>query len=141
MVFPQYDTAPDEKIRHFIVHGGGNGEITMEKWLSDMRQLMNDLAAPTASGEFVNGGVNPEWDERFLAAITSPDLSVFDSWVDADIEKAAGNGAAEIRQWIAAVAAARACGAAVPSLDYLAHGTAIGSAAAVVHASSTAQTA
>ena len=136
MVFPQYDTAPDEKTRDFIVHGGEKGEITMDKWLGDVRHMMNTIAQPTATGEFVNGKVNREWDDRFLAAITSPDLSVFDNWQDADIEREAGNGAAEIRQWIAAVAAARACGAGVPTLDYVAHNTALGSAACVVHASS-----
>ena len=136
MVFPQYDGAPDARIRDFIVHGGAQGEITMERWMSDIRQVMLDLSGPMATGDFVNERLNPEWDQQFLEAITAEDLSALDRWSDPEVEAAAGNGAGEIRQWIAAVAAARAAGAGVPTLDHYEHHTAIGVGAAVIHARS-----
>ncbi len=134
MVFPQYDSAPDEQIRDFIVHGGDRGEITMVKWLETIRNVMLELSPPMASGDFVNEKMNPEWDQAFLAAVTAADLSGLDSWTDEAVEAAAGNGAGEIRQWIAAIAAARAAGADAPVLDYYGHHTPIGVGAAVVHA-------
>ena len=134
MVFPQYDSAPDERIRDFIVHGGAKGDIGMDRWMADIRQVMLALSGPMATGEFVNERLNPEWDQQFLAAITAEDLRPLDSWTDAEVEAAAGNGAGEIRQWIAAVAAARAAGAGVPKVDYYEHHTPIGVGAAVIHA-------
>lgn len=134
MIFPQYDTAPDERIRDFIVHGGARGEITMDSWLGEIRQVMLELSPPMASGAFVNEKMNPEWDQLFLAAITAQDLSAMDRWTDEEVEGPAGNGAGEIRQWIAAVAAARAAGTPRPGLDYYEHHSPIGVGAAVIHA-------
>ncbi len=135
-VFPQYDTAPDERIRDFIVHGGDQGEITMSRWMDDIRNVMLELSGPMASGAFVNEKMNPEWDQQFLDAVTAEDLSRLDSWRDTEVEAAAGNGAGEVRQWIAAVAAARAAGAGRPVLDHYEHHSAIGVGAAVIHARS-----
>ncbi len=138
MVFPQYDTAPDERVRDFIVHGGARGEITMERWKADIQQVMLELSPPMASGEFVNEALNPEWDQSFLAAVTGEDMGSLDAWRDPEVEAAAGNGAAEIRQWIAAIAAARAAGAPAPTLDFYGHHNPIGVGAGVVHASTRA---
>ncbi len=134
MVFPQYDSAPDQRTRDFIVHGGERGEITMDGWLTFIRDVMLQLSPPMASGDFVNEKLNPVWDHQFLTAVTAADLSGLDSWTDEEVEAAGGNGAGEIRQWIAAIAAARAAGADVPVLDYYGHHTPIGVGAAVVHA-------
>ncbi len=134
MVFPQYDTAPDQRIRDFVVHGGAQGEISLEQWMADIRQVMLALSGPMATGEFVNEALNPEWDQRFLAAVTADDPERLDGWTDAEVEAAGGNGAGEIRQWIAAVAAARAAGGARPVLDHYEHHTAIGVGAGIIHA-------
>ncbi len=134
MIFPQYDTAPEGRIRDFIVHGGAEGEISLPQWMTDIRQVMLELSGPMATGAFVNEGLNPEWDQRFLAAVTAEDLAALDSWTDAEVEASGGNGAGEIRQWIAAVAAARAAGAARPVLDHYEHHTPIGVGAAIIHA-------
>ena len=68
MIFPQYDTAPDERIRDFIVHGGVQGEISLKQWMADIQHVMIELSGPMASGAFVNEALNPEWDQRFLHA-------------------------------------------------------------------------
>ncbi len=136
MVFPQFDTAPNDAIRDFIVHGGSQGEISMESWLGNIHGVMVELAGPVADGSHVTGKLNPEWDRRFLQAITSDDLTALDNWGDAELVDAAGSGAGEIRQWVAAVAAARAAGASVPSMDFYAHDTPIGVGAGMIHASS-----
>ena len=136
MVFPQYQTAPDDRIRDFIVHGGAQGELTMSRWMDDIREVMMGLSGPMASGEFVNEKINPEWDQRFLEAVTADDLSGLDAWEDAAVEAAAGPGAGEVRQWIAAMAAARAAGAGRPVIDHYEHHTAIGVGAGVIHARS-----
>lgn len=138
MIFPQYDTAPNEEIRDFIVHGGAKGAITMEAWLADVHGGMMAIAAPVAAGTHAADKINPEWDRRFLDAIVSDDLTGLDAWNDADFVEAAGSGAGEIRQWVAAVAAARAAGAERPNIDFYAYDTAIGVGAGMIHASSRA---
>ncbi len=134
MIFPQFDTAPNQTIRDFIVHGGTQGEITLDSWLGDIQAAMVGLAGPVADGSHVTGKLNPGWDKRFLAAITDEDLTALDDWRDADFVEVAGSGAGEIRQWVAAVAAARAAGAGVPTLDFYAHDTPIGVGAGMIHA-------
>lgn len=136
MIFPQFDTAANQTIRDFIVHGGTQGEITMDSWLGDIHAVMVELAGPVADGSHVTGKLNPEWDKCFLAAITNEDLTALDDWRDADFIEVAGSGAGEIRQWVAAIAAARAAGAEVPTLDFYAHDTPIGVGAGMIHASS-----
>ncbi|MES2787945.1 MAG: 3-carboxyethylcatechol 2,3-dioxygenase [Pseudomonadota bacterium] len=136
MIFPQFDTAPNQTIRDFIVHGGTQGDITIDSWLGDIQAVMVELAGPVADGSHVTGKLNPDWDKRFLAAITGEDLTALDDWRDADFIEEAGSGAGEIRQWIAAIAAARAAGAGVPTLDFYAHDTPIGVGAGMIHASS-----
>ncbi len=136
MVFPQFDTAPNETIRDFIVYGGSQGEISMESWLSNIHGVMLELAGPVADGSHVTGKLNPEWDKRFLRAIVAEDLTSLDSWSDTELVDTAGSGAGEIRQWVAAVAAARAAGADLPMIDFYAHDTPIGVGAGMIHASS-----
>ena len=134
MIFPQFDTAPSEAIRDFIVHGGSRGDISHQKWLEDIHAAMLALAEPVATGQQRNSKINPEWDKLFLETLVAGDLSVFDAWRDADVVRAAGAGGGEIRQWIAAVAAARAAGAGPLVLDFYSSQTAIDVGAGIVHA-------
>lgn len=53
----------------------------------------------------VTGPVNAEWDRWFLDALTSGDLSEVFDITDAEMEEKAGNGAHELRAWIAAAGA------------------------------------
>jgi 2,3-dihydroxyphenylpropionate 1,2-dioxygenase len=55
-------------------------------------------------GASADGRVNPEWDRRFLRAL-SDDPSLLADLRDPDIDEQAGNGGHEVRTWIAAVGA------------------------------------
>jgi 2,3-dihydroxyphenylpropionate 1,2-dioxygenase len=64
--------------------------------------------------------VNDAWDRWFLGALTSGDLSAVLDVGDAEMEEKAGNGAHELRAWIAAAGAwngalRTVCYEAVPS--------------------------
>ncbi|RYD27878.1 MAG: hypothetical protein EOP89_03795 [Lysobacteraceae bacterium] len=135
MIFPQFDTAPNEAVRDFIVHGGVKGDISMERWLADVHSGMLEITGPVAAGTFKTEKVNPEWDQSFMRAVCAEDLTLLDDWTDAGIIEAAGHGAGEVRQWLVAVAAARSAGGDRPSIDYYAAGTPIGVGAGVIHVS------
>lgn len=52
------------------------------------------------------GDINEEWDDRFLTLITEGDLDTVVQMTDEEILAEAGNGALEIRTWVAAAACA-----------------------------------
>jgi AmmeMemoRadiSam system protein B len=52
------------------------------------------------------GDVNEEWDHDFLGWLASGDLDAILALSDEDIVEAAGNGALEVRTWVAAMACA-----------------------------------
>ena len=93
--------------------------------------VVNELLIQRTPGV---GNVKPEWDQAFLRMLELQDLSAFDAWKDDEVLRTAGNGAGEVREWIAALAAAQAAGAARIVVDHYEAGTCIGVAAAVVHA-------
>jgi 2,3-dihydroxyphenylpropionate 1,2-dioxygenase len=80
------------------------------------------------------GEIREEWDDEFLRLFTAGDLTVFDAWTDAEVLREGGNGAGEVRQWIAAAAAAQKAGAGPITVDYYSHGLPMGVASVVVHA-------
>jgi 2,3-dihydroxyphenylpropionate 1,2-dioxygenase len=53
----------------------------------------------------IAGRVNEDWDRWFLSTIASHDLAPLLDLSDQELEHAAGNGAHELRSWIAAAAA------------------------------------
>jgi 2,3-dihydroxyphenylpropionate 1,2-dioxygenase len=133
-IFPQYAEAKSDRVRDYIVHGGAKGELTRERWTSELHeglQVVNGLLLDRVPGV---GAVRPEWDDHFIQTLTGGDLSAFDSWSDADILANGGNSAGEVRQWIAAAAAAQAAGAGKILVDFYEHGHAMGVASVVVHA-------
>jgi 2,3-dihydroxyphenylpropionate 1,2-dioxygenase len=133
-VFPQIHEARDRATREFLIHGGLKGELTREQWRRNLDaglDVVNGLLMQRTPGV---GNVKPEWDERFLRTLTSQDLTAFDAWQDDEVLRSAGNGAGEVREWIAALAAAQATGAGSIVVDHYEAGTCIGVAAAVVHA-------
>ena len=92
---------------------------------------MNKLLEQRVPG---TGDVRPAWDEQFLRMLTTGTLEDFDAWEDEQVMRTGGNGAGEVREWIAALAAGQAAGARQIRLDHYEAGTCIGVAAAVVHA-------
>lgn len=132
-IFPQYDTAPSEEIRHFIVHGGG-GEISLQKWMDDIQTGMDGLSGGILDGSFHVPWINAEWDRHFLDVFAKGDLAAFDNWSDTDILEKGGYGGGEIRMWIAAAAAGLAAGASSLSVDYYSEHDPIAVGAAVAHA-------
>lgn len=132
-IFPQYDTAPNEAVREFIVHGGSPDGITAEKWHGDIEEGMGKLSSDLVSGEFKAPWINKEWDENFLSLLGSGDLSHFDSWTDAEVLEAGGYGGGEIRMWIAAAAAGLAAGAPGLKVDFYSEETTFAVGAGVAH--------
>ena len=133
-VFPQIDEARDEATRDFLIHGGSKGAISREQWRSNLDaglDVVNGLLMKRTPGI---GSVKTDWDARFLGLLASQNLDAFDAWRDDEVYRSAGNGAGEVREWIAALAAAKAAGAGNVVVDHYEAGTCIGVAAAVVHA-------
>ncbi|PKA68157.1 2,3-dihydroxyphenylpropionate 1,2-dioxygenase [Pseudomonas baetica] len=132
-IFPQYTTAPTSIIRDFIVHGGTKGELTRDKWMGDIHAAMAGLNGDLLEGRFQAPWINKAWDKQFLEVITSGDLKQFDSWVCSDVTEAAGYGGGEIRQWIAAVAAAQVMGVSQVTEDYYSEETKLAVGVGIIH--------
>lgn len=132
-IFPQFDTAPDETTRDYIVSGGTRGTVTREAFISKIKTDMDGLSGLLLSGELTVPWINAEWDRAFLDAFRGGDLSVFDTWTDQQISDAAGDGAGEVRQWVAAAAAAQAAGAGERIVDFYSPDTTLAVGAAVAH--------
>jgi aromatic ring-opening dioxygenase catalytic subunit (LigB family) len=59
------------------------------------------------------GQINTEFDRRFLELFAAGRIDEIAAWDGDEVVRSAGNGAAEIRNWLIAAAAARATGARV----------------------------
>lgn len=140
-VFPQIDEVRDPATREFLIHGGRNGEISRDEWRRNLDAGLDEVNVLLMQRTPGVGNVQRDWDEAFLEALESQDLTAFDAWRDEEVFRSAGNGAGEVREWIAALAAARAAGADDIVVDYYEAGTCIGVAAVVVHAASRASSA
>ena len=133
-VFPQYTEASDQRTRDYILHGGVKGELDRETGLGEMHeglQVVNALLLARVPGV---GEIREDWDDEFLRLFAAGDLTVFDAWRDADVLREGGNGAGEVRQWIAAAAAAQKAGVGKISIDFYSHGLPMGVASVVAHA-------
>jgi 2,3-dihydroxyphenylpropionate 1,2-dioxygenase len=118
-IFPQYDQA-EGAVRDYIVHGGAKGEISRTAWLGGVDDAMRSLDEHMVSGKPLpdHALINADWDRAFLDTLKEGDLTKFDSWTDEMIMGVAGQGANEVRLWIAAAAAAQACGAMNVAVDF-----------------------
>ncbi len=133
-MFPQIDSAPSDTVREYIIHGGANGGLSREQWIGEINKgldFVNEQLLRRVPGV---GSVDKAWDAEFLRTLTAGDLKAFDDWVDADVLRRAGNGAGEIRQWIAAASAAQAVEVRPLVVDYYEPDSPIGVAAVVMHA-------
>lgn len=63
-----------------------------------------------AAGQADISDLNPEWDRSFLAVCRSGLIGEFDSYTADEMDVAAGHSAHEVRTWVAAYSALRACG-------------------------------
>lgn len=133
-IFPQFDTAPNEDVRDFIVTGGGRGSISQHKWLEDIRSDMGVLSSSLIAGDASPSNINATWDRSFLETFTAGDLTAFDRWNDEDILKLAGYGGGEVRMWIAAAAAGAEAGATQVRTDYYSDETTLAIGIGVAHA-------
>jgi 2,3-dihydroxyphenylpropionate 1,2-dioxygenase len=135
-IFPQVHELPEGPLREFLIHGMSE-TMSRARWRANLKaglKEVNTLLEQRVPGV---GQVRKEWDQEFLRTLASSrDLSAFDDWQDEAVLRAGGNGAGEVREWIAACAAAQAAGVSELRIDYYEAGTCIGVAAVVVHASS-----
>lgn len=91
-----YDPEVPEEMRSFLVSG-------RESVREYNKTRESSLAMRIASGH--EGNVNEEWDLKFLDALVSSNedfLTALDDDPEAPIETVAGNGAHEVRAWLAA---------------------------------------
>lgn len=132
-VFPQFRDVQDQRIREYLLHGGRSGELSRDQWLADLHdglQVVNGLLLDHTPGV---GEIRPEWDAEFIRLFAGGDMTVFDGWSDAEVLAAGGNGAGEVRMWIAAAAAAGRVGVKDITVDYFSHELPMGVCAVVVH--------
>jgi 2,3-dihydroxyphenylpropionate 1,2-dioxygenase len=76
---------------------------------------MRDASLKQRIAEGVDGEVNAEWDRWFLDVLASGNLEPVFAMSDAELQTRAGNGAHEVRTWLAALGA---WGGPVASLSY-----------------------
>lgn len=104
---PQFGEAPPE-VEEFLISGRNPSEEARNL----RQQKVIDTGRRLAAGE--KGAarlLNPEWDRSLLETFVNADLERFRTMSDAEILAEGGRGGQEIRAWIAAFAALRACGA------------------------------
>ncbi|MCD4851281.1 3-carboxyethylcatechol 2,3-dioxygenase [Arthrobacter sp. AK01] len=63
-----------------------------------------------ARGEADIMDLNPDWDRAFLKVCASGDVAGFDAYEAAEMNRVAGHSSHEVRTWVAAYSALRACG-------------------------------
>lgn len=132
-VFPQVREVQDPRTREYLLHGGRTGDLSRDQWLADLHdglQVVNGLLLDHTPGV---GEIRPDWDAEFIRLFTGGDMTVFDGWSDDEVLAAGGNGAGEVRMWIAAAAAAGRMGVKDITVDYLSHELPMGVCAVVVH--------
>jgi len=84
-----------DTLRHVI-----HGRATVESYSAS-----RDAGVAQRRREGATGRVSPDWDRDFLAALAAGELDRIFAQSDAAIEAAAGNGAHEVRAWLAAAGA------------------------------------
>jgi 2,3-dihydroxyphenylpropionate 1,2-dioxygenase len=98
------EATPDQ--RQFLVAGRNP---TPEFRAARQANTINTAKA-FARGEADIQDLNPEWDKAFMEVCASGAVERFDSYVAAEMDKEAGHSSHEVRTWVAAYSALRACG-------------------------------
>ncbi|APF41137.1 3-carboxyethylcatechol 2,3-dioxygenase [Neomicrococcus aestuarii] len=102
---PRFNEATDEQ-KKFLVEGR---KPTPEARAARQQRTI-DTAKAFARGEADIMDLNPEWDLAFLDMCRSGDVERFDSLVAEEMDAVAGHSSHEVRTWVAAYSALRACG-------------------------------
>jgi 2,3-dihydroxyphenylpropionate 1,2-dioxygenase len=135
-IFPQElgDTA--QELRDYLMYGGMRGGMDRDGWIAFLGERTRLGGQMVAEGKRTakDFRLNPDWDAEFLRLFTAGDLSMFDAWDPAWVVEQAGVAAMEVQQWIAAGAAAQACGLGPAVVDHYYCGAEYRIAVGVAHA-------
>lgn len=102
---PQIATATPEQ-RKFLTDGR---KPTPEARAARQANTIN-TAKKFAAGEADIMDLNPEWDQAFLEVVKSGRVEDFDAYTADEMDAVAGHSSHEVRTWVAAYSALKACG-------------------------------
>ena len=102
---PQFATADDTQ-REFLTAG----RHPTPEFRAARQAKTIETARRFAAGEADIMDLNPEWDKAFLKVCTSGRVEDFDAYTADDMDATAGHSSHEVRTWVAAYSALRACG-------------------------------
>lgn len=102
---PQIATATEEQ-RRFLT----DGRHPTPEARAARQQRTIDTAVAFAKGEADIMDLNPEWDRAFLQVCKSGNVEGFDAYTADEMDAVAGHSSHEVRTWVAAYSALRACG-------------------------------
>ncbi|WP_285320768.1 3-carboxyethylcatechol 2,3-dioxygenase [Pseudarthrobacter sp. lyk4-40-TYG-27] len=102
---PQIATATAEQ-RHLLT----NGRHPTPEARAARQERTIATAKAFARGEADIMDLNPEWDRAFLDVCRSGEVSGFDAYDPDEMNRVAGHSSHEVRTWVAAYSALRACG-------------------------------
>lgn len=102
---PRFHEATDEQ-KQFLV----SGRHPTPEARAARQQRTIDTAKAFARGEADIMELNPEWDQEFLEMVRSGDVTRFDALNADEMDAVAGHSSHEVRTWVAAYSALRACG-------------------------------
>lgn len=102
---PQIATATKEQ-RKFLT----NGRHPTPEARAERQARTIATAKAFARGEADIMDLNPEWDREFMEVCKSGDVEKFDTYTANEMTAAAGHSSHEVRTWVAAYSALRACG-------------------------------
>lgn len=97
---PNIATAPAAVRRQLIE---GNALSHAQRHARQSRAMAEGPALAAGRSELLP--LNPAWDRRLLAGLTTGDLSVLDGSTDEEITRTGGRGGHEVRSWVATLAA------------------------------------
>lgn len=138
LVFPQLGSVGEPAVEDYLLRGDHPDNLGRDAWTKRVGDITRFAGQVISAGDG-DPGLHPDFDRRFLDALTGGDMTVFDSWTNADVERDGGSGALEIHLWIAATAAAQAAGCAPPTVDFYAPVNPYAIGTSVVHAETAAK--
>lgn len=102
---PRFHESTEEQ-QKFLVSGRNP---TAEARAKREQNTINTAKA-LVKGEADIMDLNPEWDKAFLEMVTSGDVTKFDALKADEMDAVAGHSSHEVRTWVAAYSALKACG-------------------------------
>jgi len=102
---PRFHEASEEQ-QQFLV--AGRNPTPEQRAARQQRTI--DTAKAFARGEADIMDLNPDWDRAFLDMCRSGDVTKFDALNADEMDAVAGHSSHEVRTWVAAYSALRACG-------------------------------